>query len=382
MQMRNPEEFLEVRAPSAFGSLSVPVVPPVPSSLSMPLRILDVPRVKVSGWTGELSAASDNFGSWLQRRGYGSAFIIGSQRAGSVARSLSDIAGWVEPVIGADQAWATSLGSVVRRSQADVITAVGGGRCLDLAKLAAAASGLPLVAVPTPLSPDGIWSPVAVVPRNGGIPESVGAVAPRAAFFSLPILMESPLSSIRAGIGDLISNPLALRDWQLAADRGLESIDEGAWHLSVESFHLIERLLEVDLDQNAHDPRVLGLLAHALANSGLAMISAGSSRPASGAEHKISHAIDHLFGPRALHGAQVGFGSVISVGLYGLDVDDFKMRLARVGLPHHPDQLRLSQDDLVSVILAAPEMRPGRFTILEEKALDRRGARALIRSTW
>ena len=380
MQMRNSEEFLNVRPLSAFGSLSAPT-PPL-SSLSTTLRVLDVPRVKISGWTGELSAASYKFGSWLLRRGYARPFIIGSQRATSLVASLADIAGWVEPVNGANQMWASSVAPAVRHSGADVIAAIGGGRCLDLAKLVAAASGRPLVVVPTQLSHDGICSPVAVVPRDQGIPESVGAVAPRAAFFSLPILMESPLSSIRAGIGDLISNPLALRDWELAASRGLEEIDEGAWHLSVESFHLIERLLEVDFDQDAHDPRVLGLLAHALANSGLAMISAGSSRPASGAEHKISHAIDHLFGPRALHGAQVGFGSLISVAMHGLDVDEFKMQLAHIGLPHHPDQLGLSEDDLVAVLLSAPETRPGRFTILEQHNLDHRGARALIRSIW
>ena len=292
------------------------------------------------------------------------------------------MAGWEVPPYGANQGWASALGPIIQRSGGDVITAIGGGRCLDIAKLAAAASGLPLIAVPTQLSHDGICSPVAVIPRDEGIPESVEAVAPFAAFFSLPILMESPLSSIRAGLGDLISNPLALRDWELAASRGLEEIDEGAWHLSVEAFHLIEKVLDSDLKEEAHDPRLLGLLANALANSGLAMICAGSSRPASGAEHKISHAIDHMFGPRALHGAQVAFGSVISVALYGLDVEAFRAQLAHLGLPHHPQHLALSEDDLVAILLAAPEMRPGRFTILEQHGLDERSARALIRSIW
>ena len=40
------------------------------------------------------------------------------------------------------------------------------------------------------------------------------------------------------------------------------------------------------------------------------MIAAGTSRPASGGEHEISHAIDEIFGGRALHGAQVAFGCV------------------------------------------------------------------------
>lgn len=365
----------------AFGSPSAPT-PPVPSNESTTLRVLNVPRVKVSGWTGEISAASSKFGSWLLRRGYQRPFIIGSRRAEALVNSLSDMAGWAVPPPRASQEWAASLGPVIQHSECDVIAAIGGGRCLDVAKLAAAASGLPLIAVPTQLSHDGICSPVAVLPRDEGIPESVQAVAPFAAFFSLPILMESPLDSIRAGLGDLISNPLALRDWELAASRGLEDIDEGAWHLSVEAFHLIEGVLDAELKETRHEPRLLGLLAHALANSGLAMISAGSSRPASGAEHKISHAIDHMYGPRALHGAQVAFGSLISVAMYDLDVEEFRAQLAHLGLPSHPRHLRLTEDDLVAILLAAPEMRPGRFTILEQHALTGRSARNLIRSIW
>ncbi|MDQ4144795.1 MAG: iron-containing alcohol dehydrogenase [Actinomycetota bacterium] len=379
--MRNREGFVAKKNASVYGSPTAPVPSPsMPPSTT--LRVLNVPRVKVSGWLGELSSASSKFGGWLLRRGYERPFVIGSERAQALVSSLSDIAGWELPAKDATQGWAASLGPVIQRSGGDVIVAIGGGRCLDIAKLAAAGSGLPLIAVPTQLSHDGICSPVAVIPKDGGIPESVEAVAPFAAFFSLPILANQPLSSIRAGLGDLISNPLALRDWELAASRGLEDIDEGAWHLSVESFHLIERLLASDLEEEVRDPRMMGLLAHALANSGLAMISAGSSRPASGAEHKISHAIDHLFGPRALHGAQVAFGSLISVAMYALDVEEFRVQLAHLGLPHHPKHLGLSERDLVTILLAAPEMRPGRFTILEQHALDERSATKLIRSIW
>ena len=380
--MRSREEFIRRPFPLAFGSLSSPTPRVVPEEVLGAVRVLDVPRVKISGWTGEISAASGKFGSWLLRRGFTRPFIIGSERAGALVGSLTDLAGWETPPAAATQVYATSLGKMIMGSGADVIAAIGGGRCLDIAKLAAKTSGLPLVVVPTQLSHDGICSPVAVLPRAGGIPESVEAVAPRAAFFSLPILLGAPVRSLRAGLGDLMSNPLALRDWELAASRGLEDIDEDAWHLSVESFHLIEQLLDFDLTEESRDPSLLGRLAHALANSGLAMICAGSSRPASGAEHKISHAIDHIFGPRAMHGAQVAFGSLVSVALYDLDVEAVKEQLVHLGLPSHPSDLSLSEDDLVVALLAAPEMRPGRFTILEQQRLSEHSARKLVRSIW
>jgi glycerol-1-phosphate dehydrogenase [NAD(P)+] len=263
------------------------------------------------------------------------------------------------------------------------VVAIGGGRCLDVAKLIAAGAGKPFVAVPTQLSHDGVCSPVSVLPRvAGGLAESLEAVAPHLAFFSRPTLIRSPIDSLRAGIGDLISNPFALRDWKLAAEAGLETINRPAWRLSAESFGLIEGLLDEPFGAHLVDPWLIGVLAHALATSGLAMTTAGTSRPASGAEHKISHAIDELFGVRAHHGAQVAFGSVVSAFLHGLDVDALRRCLENVGLPHHPHQLGLSHDDMVNVLLRAPATRPGRFTILEQAALQGPEAAAVVRAVW
>jgi glycerol-1-phosphate dehydrogenase [NAD(P)+] len=112
------------------------------------------------------------------------------------------------------------------------------------------------------------------------------------------------------------------------------------------------------------------------------MICAGTSRPASGAEHEISHAIDQLHGGRALHGAQVAFGAIVSVALYGEDTDTFRARLRRLGLPQHPSELGLTPEEVVVVLLEAPETRAGRFTVLEDADLDEDAARALVAKIW
>lgn len=285
------------------------------------------------------------------------------------------------PIAKAGQQWASDLGSRARRAGADAIVAVGGGRCLDVAKLAAARAGLTVVAVPTQLSHDGICSPVAVVP-NDTVGESVGAIAPRAVFLSIPTLMRAPVASVRAGLGDLLANPLALRDWALATERGLEQVDQRAWDLSVESFELISPHLDRDPSASARDPVFLRTLADALILSGMAMIYAGSSRPASGGEHEVSHAIDEVLGGRALHGAQVAFGCIVSVALYGESTAGFRRRLTTLGLPQHPKDLGLDEDDIVRLLLEAPDTRPGRFTILEDADLDGAKARALVRRIW
>jgi glycerol-1-phosphate dehydrogenase [NAD(P)+] len=310
-----------------------------------------------------------------------SPFIVSSRHGASLTRYLEGHPA-ASPLAGADQEWAAQIGSQAHRAGADGIVAIGGGRCLDVAKLAAARAGLGVVAVPTQLSHDGICSPVAVVPNEEGKAESVGAIAPRAVVLSLPTLVTAPLSSVRAGIGDLLANPLALRDWALATERGLEDADQRAWDLSIEAFERIEKFLDDDLAVWARDPEFLRRLADALILSGMAMIHSGTSRPASGGEHEVSHAIDELYGGRALHGAQVAFGCMVSVALYGEDTEAFSGRLGRLGLPATPADLGLDRSEAIRVILEAPGTRPGRYTVLEAADLDEESAAELVDRIW
>jgi glycerol-1-phosphate dehydrogenase [NAD(P)+] len=314
-------------------------------------------------------------------KGFSAPLPVASIHGGRLASQLNGL-DVVQPGDGADQAWAAATGSRALRSGADVVVAIGGGRCLDVGKLAASRAGLPLISVPTQLSHDGICSPVAVVPGSDGRAQSIGAVEPRAVFLSIPTIASAPVASVAAGLGDMIANPLALRDWALAAERGLEEVDERAWTLSVESFRMIEPFLDIDPETSSKDPRFLRVLADALILSGLAMIHSGTSRPASGGEHEISHAMDQLHGGLAHHGAQVAFGSIISVALYGEDTTAFRARLRTLRLPDHPRTLGLDTEGVVRILMEAPNTRPGRFTILEHADLDETKARKLIETVW
>jgi glycerol-1-phosphate dehydrogenase [NAD(P)+] len=327
--------------------------------------------------------AADELAKIVAELGIESPFVLASHHGERLASKLGGNRAPERPAKPADQKWASDLGSRAHRSGADAIVAIGGGRVLDIGKLAAARAGLQIVVAPTQLTHDGICSPVAVVPNETGQAESIGAIAPRAAFMSLPTLLGAPAQSVAAGIGDLLANPLALRDWALAAEHGLEKVDQRAWDLSTQAFELVEPMLDSDPQTLAKDPEFLRLLGDALVQSGMAMICSGTSRPASGGEHEISHALDELFGGRALHGEQVAFGCIFSIALYGEeDPQLFRDRLRRLGLPQEPADLQLSTDEIVRVLLEAPDTRPGRFTILEETDLDETGARALIARIW
>ena len=340
-------------------------------------------RITVSTAVHDEDEAAVELAAFLARNEIRRPFVVASEYGRRLLGAVQGTVGHTSSAGGATQALAQASAKAARRAGADALVAAGGGRCLDVAKLAAAGAGLPFVAVPTQLAHDGVCSPVAVLPALAKcVTESVEAVAPRLVFFSTPTLLRAPIGALRAGIGDLLSNPLALLDWELAAEAGLEHVDPGPRQLSMDAYGLVEPVLDRPFGPDDVTPGLIRVMVRAVSKSGFAMTTLGTSRPASGAEHKISHAIDELFGGRARHGEQVAFASLLAATLHGLDTDDLRRRLVNLGVAHHPRQLALSLDDMVRVLLRAPATRPGRFTVLEKAALDEVDAADLVRWVW
>ncbi|MDP9067479.1 MAG: iron-containing alcohol dehydrogenase [Actinomycetota bacterium] len=344
-------------------------------------RVRDLPQIFFSAASDTENQAGERLARRIHALDVRTPYVVASRHGRGLVEGLGQRLVSEAAPYSADQVWARGLARRVHASGADAVVGIGGGRCLDVAKLAASIARLPFIAVPTQISHDGICSPVAVVPDDVSTRATVPVAGPQGVFISIPTLMTAPLASVRAGIGDILSNPLALRDWELAATLGLDDIDRAGWELSVESFQLIESILHRDVAEAHEDPEVVTLLANALVVSGMSMMIAESSRPASGAEHKISHAIDEVLGGRALHGQQVAFGCIISAALHGEDPQEWRRLLRRLGLPDHPRDLSLTEDELVAVILAAPATRP-RFTVLEHVGMDHSAVRRLVRSIW
>lgn len=116
--------------------------------------------------------------------------------------------------------------------------------------------------------------------------------------------------------------------------------------------------------------------------SGLAMATAGSSRPCSGGDHEIVHAIDHLFPGTARHGELAGAATLFTSFLRGDEAMTAAVDrcLTRHGLPRLPRDLGLTEAQFVQAVLDAPRTRPDRFTILEHLGLDERGVSERVRA--
>jgi glycerol-1-phosphate dehydrogenase [NAD(P)+] len=238
--------------------------------------------------------------------------------------------------------------------------AVGGGRVLDPLKLAAARTGIDFVSAPTTLSNDGISSPVASLTDRRGVRTTHAARMPFGVVVDLEAVGSAPTPTLRAGVGDLVSNLTACLDWRLADRLGHDRFDDYSAMIAESAARPLLDLEDVT-STAAHD-----VLAHGLILSGLAMEAAGTSRPCSGAEHLVSHALDAaLGGDASMHGAQVALGTLVGAAAHSSRLhEELRLLFGRLGLPTCPEDLGVDREAAVDIVLGAPALRPERWTVL------------------
>ncbi|QXJ22057.1 iron-containing alcohol dehydrogenase family protein [Actinomadura graeca] len=266
---------------------------------------------------------------------------------------------------------AVSLAGRLRAGSYEAVVGIGGGRTIDATKYAATLSGIPMVSVATNLSHDGICSPVASLVHEKG-KGSFGVVMPLAMVVDLDYVRAAPPRLVRAGIGDVVSNFSAVDDWLLAADECGERVDRMALTVARTA---AEALLHQP--ESIESDRFLTVLAEGLVLSGMAMAFAGDSRPASGGDHEILHAIDVLYPGTANHGELAGIGAAFCYHLRATRLGEGADRLAEIltclarhGLPRFPGDIGLSVEQFAEAVQYAPQTRPGRYTVLEHLGLD------------
>lgn len=194
--------------------------------------------------------------------------------------------------------------------------AIGAGTINDIVKFATHTAGIPAACIATAPSMNGFTSKIAAI-LSDGVKTTNGCHAPIVVVADIDVMNASPSRMIASGLGDLISKPVSNADWRLSAELN------GTFH-SDEAMEVIE-LGAAMLDgvaprlQHSDDDAMAGLLG-SLMISGLAMSIAGSSSPASGGEHLISHYIDmtaHAFDQSYdFHGCQVGVGTLTTALFY------------------------------------------------------------------
>ena len=227
----------------------------------------------------------------------------------------------------------------VERAVAEVgehrlLVSVGSGTLTDIAKVTAQRTGSRHVAVQTACSINGFIADRSVL-VVAGAKRTVQSRWPDVLVADTDILAAAPWQLNLAGVGDLSTVPNAVAEWQLAARLG---------HGPPYTPAVVDDVLAASpvlpaLARAARDAEPAGIadLARLLAASGLSMGIVGSTAPASGTEHAVSHLMEMARSrqrrPVAAHGMQVTVATRLAVRVWQLVDSAIRSADAKVRVP-------------------------------------------------
>ena len=201
-------------------------------------------------------------------------------------------------------------------NDADVLVAVGTGTIHDIVRFVSHKMNIPFVSVPTAASVDGFVSKGAPLILRG-VKRTIQTAAPAAVFADLLVLQAAPRELTAAGFGDMLGKVTSLLDWEISSLIGNEPYSELAASITKQA--LDQCLNHVESIGRA-EAKGIKILMQALIASGLVMQVLDHSRPASGAEHHLSHYWEMKLLERnqrqLLHGAKVAAAAAIITDLY------------------------------------------------------------------
>ena len=224
-------------------------------------------------------------------------------------------------------------------SGADFIVSVGSGTLADLAKYAGDALNRPVLLYATAASMNGYTSGIVAL-KVRGLKRTIPC-APALGVFADPVHAASaPQRMTAAGVADFLSKCSSTTDWRASHILLGVPFNPKAREFSET---IQDRVLQRAEDIGRSEPEAVALVLEALFLSGFSMVVAGSSAPASGGEHLISHYIDMKSAlydlPHDLHGTQVGVATIYCLGLWHsiLEIDSARVDVDALIERQRPD---------------------------------------------
>lgn len=197
----------------------------------------------------------------------------------------------------------------------DMIVGIGSGVIQDVCKYVSFYNNVPYIIVATAPSMDGYASNGAAMITDGmKVTYSVGL--PTAIIADTNVLAAAPMDMLKAGYGDIIGKFSALNDWKLSRIINDEYFCDYIYNLT---FEQIKRTLSLAEGVLKRDVESVKTLMEALVVIGILMSFAGSSRPASGSEHHLSHFFEITgilsYSDYFSHGIDVAYSTVLTAKL-------------------------------------------------------------------
>ena len=201
-------------------------------------------------------------------------------------------------------------------AECGAILSVGTGSLNDICRKAALDADRELAIYATAPSMDGFASGTAPIIENGA-KATLPARQPTVIIADTRVLAASPAVLKAAGFGDVIGKYIALADWRISNLLTGEYYCERIADLVRDA---LRRMTEIADRVTEEDEETAAFIMETLLLTGIAMKLTECSRPASGAEHQISH----LWGMKQLdagirsdfHGKKVGVSTAKLVRVY------------------------------------------------------------------
>lgn len=209
-----------------------------------------------------------------------------------------------------------AIAAVIQKlGDVQLIVGIGSGVIQDLCKYVSFENSIPYMVVATAPSMDGYASSGAAM-ITGGMKVTYPAGLPKALVADTDILKNAPMEMLQAGYGDIIGKFSALNDWKLSSAVTGEYFCRYIYDLTFAQIRKTLLLAEGILQRREDSVKAL---MEALMIVGILMSFAGSSRPASGSEHHLSHffeitgIVDNT--PYFPHGVDVAYSTVITAAI-------------------------------------------------------------------
>ena len=167
----------------------------------------------------------------------------------------------------------------------DGVLSVGTGSLNDICRYGAAKRHKPFAIFATAPSMDGFASAHSpLTDRN--FKRNYDAAPPSVMMGDTSVLAAAPTELKAAGFGDIMAKFIALADWQISS---LLTGEDYCPTVAALTRSVAEEVAACAADVSRRDDASAGAIMNALVLTGAAMTLAGTPRPASGAEHDLSH---------------------------------------------------------------------------------------------
>lgn len=198
----------------------------------------------------------------------------------------------------------------------DGIISVGTGSLNDICRVASHELGKMFCIFATAPSMDGFASDTAPIIQNN-FKISWQAEQPAVIIADTKILAASPTELKAAGFGDMVAKYIGVLDWKVSNLLMGEYYCDAVAELTMTA---VKKMVALADKVTSNDEEAAGAIMEALVLSGLAMKLARSSRPASGAEHVVSHYWECYKLARGIwpefHGKKVGVATLLIDRIY------------------------------------------------------------------